>query len=255
MQTIDPLLDMGVLAGLLSGTVAGLACNRQVAIRWPVPLAFLGGVPSEDLAAGVSVSQARAFVAALGGPANLLFLEAGATRLRMTLSDSGRVHAAALRALGACGRVQRDGDVVEVVVGAAAARLAAVISAVAEVPATITQSPEGEEVLQAAAPAAGSGRAPAFTQAFLPTRAARASRAGGFVAALGGPRNLRSVDAGATRLRLQVVDPHLVRDSELKALGALGVIRTAPGSLQVVLGPIADTVADEIRDVMRTAAA
>lgn len=72
-------------------------------------------------------------------------------------------------------------------------------------------------------------------------------RADGFVGALGGPANIRSVDACTTRLRLILADNAAADDAALKALGARGLVRPGPGSLQVVLGPIADQVAGEIR--------
>jgi len=72
-------------------------------------------------------------------------------------------------------------------------------------------------------------------------------RAAAFVSALGGPANLVSVDACTTRLRLVLDDPALVDDAALKALGARGMVRPSARSLQVVLGPIADQVAGEIR--------
>ncbi|MFY8143421.1 MAG: PTS transporter subunit EIIC, partial [Caulobacter sp.] len=72
-------------------------------------------------------------------------------------------------------------------------------------------------------------------------------RGADMLAALGGAANLVSVDACTTRLRLIVVDQSLVNEPALKALGARGVVRPSDKALQVVLGPIADTVAGEIR--------
>lgn len=72
-------------------------------------------------------------------------------------------------------------------------------------------------------------------------------RGADFAAALGGAANLTSVDACTTRLRLIVVDQAAVSEPALKALGARGVVRPSDKALQVVLGPIADTVAGEIR--------
>jgi len=77
------------------------------------------------------------------------------------------------------------------------------------------------------------------------------ARAAGFIAALGGADNLKSVEACTTRLRLEVANNDLVREADLKALGARGLIKPAAGSLQVVLGPIADAVADEIRSALK----
>ncbi len=73
------------------------------------------------------------------------------------------------------------------------------------------------------------------------------SRAGGFIAALGGAPNLRTVDACTTRLRLVVADQGAVDEAALKALGARGFVRPSKQDLQVVLGPQADDVAREIR--------
>jgi PTS system N-acetylglucosamine-specific IIC component len=68
-----------------------------------------------------------------------------------------------------------------------------------------------------------------------------------FVAALGGAGNLASIDACTTRLRLVVRDQALVSEPRLRALGAKGFIRPSAEGLQVVLGPIADGVAMEMR--------
>jgi PTS system N-acetylglucosamine-specific IIC component len=73
------------------------------------------------------------------------------------------------------------------------------------------------------------------------------SRAGGFIAALGGAGNLVTVDACTTRLRLVVADQGAVDEAALKALGARGFVRPSKQDLQVVLGPQADDVAREIR--------
>ena len=93
------------------------------------------------------------------------------------------------------------------------------------------------------------GREPAEEAAAL--AAAPAPSAGGrgadFVLALGGAANLVSVDACTTRLRLIVADQKAVDEPRLKALGARGIVRPSDKALQVVLGPIADTVAGEIR--------
>lgn len=71
-----------------------------------------------------------------------------------------------------------------------------------------------------------------------------------FARALGGAANLTSVSACTTRLRLMVADQALVDEAALKALGARGLIRPSAHALQVVLGPIADSVAVEIRDAL-----
>jgi len=81
------------------------------------------------------------------------------------------------------------------------------------------------------------------------TRALSGSREEGFVAALGGAANLVSIDACTTRLRLIVADQSKVDEAALKALGARGVIRPSEKAIQIVLGPVADQVAGDMRKV------
>jgi PTS system N-acetylglucosamine-specific IIC component len=73
------------------------------------------------------------------------------------------------------------------------------------------------------------------------------ARGAAFAAALGGSANLVTVDACTTRLRLVLADPAAVDEAALRALGARGLVRPSQTTLQVVLGPIADQVAGEIR--------
>jgi PTS system N-acetylglucosamine-specific IIC component len=76
------------------------------------------------------------------------------------------------------------------------------------------------------------------------------SAADGFIAALGGAANLAAVDACTTRLRLMLVDRSKVDEPALRGLGARGTVNIGEQGLQVVLGPIADRVAGEIRERM-----
>ncbi len=92
------------------------------------------------------------------------------------------------------------------------------------------------------------GREPAGELvASTPVSAAMGERGPRFVAALGGVANLKSIDACTTRLRLAVADPAAINEAALKTLGARGLVQLGGNSVQVVLGPIADQVAGEIR--------
>jgi PTS system N-acetylglucosamine-specific IIC component len=86
-------------------------------------------------------------------------------------------------------------------------------------------------------------------QSFAPIEAG--SRGGSFVGALGGASNLTEVTACTTRLRLTLLDNRAVDEPALKRLGSRGLLRSGTTGLQVVVGPIADQVAGEIRDAMR----
>jgi PTS system N-acetylglucosamine-specific IIC component len=101
------------------------------------------------------------------------------------------------------------------------------------------------------------GREPATTDAEVesydntgfvsPTAGATVPRAVRYIAALGGASNLTVVDACTTRLRLSVVDSAKVSEPELKAIGARGVLKRGATSVQVIIGPEADLISDEIR--------
>jgi PTS system N-acetylglucosamine-specific IIC component len=73
----------------------------------------------------------------------------------------------------------------------------------------------------------------------------------GWIRALGDSGNLRAVEACTTRLRLVLVDQNRIDEPALAALGSRGVLRLADGGVQVVVGPIADQLASEIRAQLR----
>jgi PTS system N-acetylglucosamine-specific IIC component len=83
-----------------------------------------------------------------------------------------------------------------------------------------------------------------------PAAGAALTRAQRYIAALGGAANLTLVDACTTRLRLSVLDSAKVLDAELKTIGARGVLKRGSTNVQVIIGPEADIIADEIRTVI-----
>lgn len=76
-----------------------------------------------------------------------------------------------------------------------------------------------------------------------------ASKAAQIVAGLGGADNIEEIEACITRLRTEVKDPARVDEAALKAAGAHGVL-TAGRVVQVVVGPEADVLADDIEDLL-----
>ncbi|AER06671.1 MULTISPECIES: glucose PTS transporter subunit EIIB [Actinomycetes] len=74
------------------------------------------------------------------------------------------------------------------------------------------------------------------------------SKAEQILAALGGDDNIDDLEACITRLRVEVDDPSLVDESALKAAGAFGVVQQGT-SVQVVVGPEADTLVEDIEDL------
>lgn len=65
--------------------------------------------------------------------------------------------------------------------------------------------------------------------------------------ALGGKENIVSVDACITRLRVEVKDTAKVNDSELKKLGASGVLKVGKNGVQAIFGAKAQFIANDIK--------
>lgn len=74
------------------------------------------------------------------------------------------------------------------------------------------------------------------------------SQAEQILAALGGDGNILDLEACITRLRVEVEDPSKVDEAGLKAAGAFGVVQQGQ-AIQVVVGPQADTIAEDIEDL------
>lgn len=75
------------------------------------------------------------------------------------------------------------------------------------------------------------------------------SQAEKILAALGGKENIIDMEPCITRLRCEVEDSSIIDEAALKAAGAHGVMR-AGTLVQVIVGPQADTIADEIEELM-----
>ncbi|KMY43209.1 PTS glucose transporter subunit IIBC [Bacillus sp. FJAT-27916] len=70
-------------------------------------------------------------------------------------------------------------------------------------------------------------------------------------AALGGSENVTSIDNCATRLRLEVKSVDVVDQQKIKATGVPGVHVTGAESIQVIVGPNVQFVADEMKKLHR----
>ena len=178
-------------------------------------------------------TRAEAYLAALGGAANIVSLDACATRLRLSVRNDAAVDAAALKRLGAAGLVRPGANTLQVVVGPVADQVAG----------------EMRPLLRAAGAAtAVTGAPPARAAPLVPPPAVGAGGAGvdgaALLAALGGRANVCAVEAAAGRLRARVRDATRVDDRAVRDLGLRGVARPAPGVVHVLTGPgAAQTVA------------
>lgn len=68
---------------------------------------------------------------------------------------------------------------------------------------------------------------------------------------LGGNSNIKSIDNCITRLRLEVKDDSKVDDKKVKSSGAAGIIHPGQGSVQVIIGPKVQFVADEMEKLCK----
>jgi PTS system N-acetylglucosamine-specific IIB component len=74
------------------------------------------------------------------------------------------------------------------------------------------------------------------------------TKAAQILTALGGSDNIIEIEPCITRLRVVVNDPSVVDDASLTAAGAFGIVH-AGDAVQVVVGPEADTLAEDIEDL------
>lgn len=76
-----------------------------------------------------------------------------------------------------------------------------------------------------------------------------------YIVAVGGSDNLTGIDACITRLRLNVKDSSLVNEALAKRLGASGVIRLNKTSVQIIVGFVAEKIANAMKTTGPVAAA
>jgi PTS system N-acetylglucosamine-specific IIB component len=69
------------------------------------------------------------------------------------------------------------------------------------------------------------------------------------LAALGGAGNIIDIEGCITRLRCELQDGSVVDEVALKKAGAHGVMKMG-SVVQVVVGPEADTIAEDIQDLL-----
>ena len=177
-------------------------------------------------------------VEAFGGAPNITSLDACITRLRVTVRDRAAVKTDRLKALGATGVVM-VGQSAQAIFGTRSENLKT----------DMEQYLRGRE---SAAPAALQTGSPAEKQPAAPARASNdphiADRAARLIRGLGGPSNVKNVEAiAATRIRVLVLDEKQVNADALRAAGAHGVMVADPGVVHVLVGLGAENYIAELR--------
>ncbi|NYD91332.1 N-acetylglucosamine-specific PTS transporter subunit IIBC [Sphingomonas melonis] len=188
------LLPVGAAYALIYYTLF-----RWAIVRFNLPTP--GREAPEATPAGPAVAadaKAAAFVAALGGAANLRGIDACATRLRLAVADAQAIDEPRLRQLGARGVLRPSATAVQVIVGGIADGLAMEMRAALD-----------------AGDAGGPAASPAATAA--PVEAAPVALPAALIAALGGDGNVGAVSRHGGRLRIVVADRARVDDAALGA--------------------------------------
>jgi PTS system N-acetylglucosamine-specific IIC component len=170
------------------------------------------------------LSRGGAWLKALGGAGNIQNVDACTTRLRLSVADNARIDEPALKSLGSRGVIRPAPGSVQVIIGPLADQVASEI----------------QDVLRSGSH--GTAAASSNPEQTL---------ARGVLQALGGASNVREVGFCSTRLRLLVIDDQRVNDVALKGLATRGVAKPSVGSIQVIIGPTAERVADELRALLR----
>jgi len=269
MNALDVKLGFGFSAGLFDYV---LNFNRATRPLWlfPVGALYFGlyyglfryailkldlKTPGRDVGEASAPTQvptsvgerAVAYIAALGGPANLVSVDACTTRLRLIVGKQEVIDPDALKALGARGFVRPSATALQVVVGPNADQIAGEI----------------REALrsgtQAAAPASRSVQAhspvvPAATivpsPQSAPAPAPDSVTVENLLSALGGRSNVRTIDVASSRLRIGVVKAGAIDAATIRSLGLRGVTVLSPECVHVIVGPAADVTSRELRRLL-----
>lgn len=200
--------------------------------RWAIVRFDIKTPGREDEPVGEEVGdmpdeRGAAFVAALGGAANLAGIDACTTRLRLLVNDQQKVSEARLRALGAKGFVRPSAHGLQVVLGPIADGVASEMRAAAG-PLSPLAAPAGAPGIAAAAAAAAADPAP-------------------WLAALGGRANVGAAGAASSRVWVDVADAGKVDEAALAALGVRMIARPSANAVQLIVGNDAAAIAAGLR--------
>jgi N-acetylglucosamine PTS system EIIB component len=76
-------------------------------------------------------------------------------------------------------------------------------------------------------------------------------KAQAYLAALGGPDNIKDIDGCITRLRCTLVDPSKIDAMKLKAAGMVGRPMVMGKGVQIVVGTYAELIGAEINKILK----
>jgi glucose PTS system EIICB or EIICBA component len=168
-----------------------------------------------------SGSMAEGLVAAFGGAGNIRNLDACITRLRVDLFDISKADETALKDLGAAG-VMKVGNGLQAIFGTRSENL---------------KSDMEEYLASTGAQAGGGAVATKSAPVIAAFNAAHVRSAEAMAKALGGARNIVSVNPAAlTRIRVEVRDTDAIDRKALEAAGAVATMQVADKVVHIILG-------------------
>jgi PTS system N-acetylglucosamine-specific IIC component len=190
--------------------------------------------------------RAGGYIAALGGGANLVSVDACTTRLRLIVSSQDAVDTNALKALGARGFVRPSATSLQVVIGANADQIAGEIRDALRGDTSLRAAPatgprNASEVTASPAPVALSASVPTTEVAPDPTTIQH------LLTALGGRTNVRSIDVVSSRLRISVFKASVIDANAIRSLGLRGVTVPSSECVHVIVGPAAGVTSEGLR--------
>jgi PTS system glucose-specific IIC component len=188
-------------------------------------------------------SMAMELVRAFGGRSNIATLDACITRLRITVNDIKKVNKPRLKALGASG-VLEMGNSAQAIFGPRSENLKTDMMEYLK-----NAGPEADFVEEIAPEATEVNATEAEISSPIISDSEAKNRIQEIIIALGGKKNIQSVDAVAlTRLRVKVIDNNLVDEDKLKTAGVEGILRLPDGILHLLVGLGAEQYAAQIQD-------
>jgi len=168
--------------------------------------------------AGAPLPRGAAFARALGGPGNVIAVDACTTRLRLQVRDQAAIDEAALRTLGARGLVRPSADTLQVVLG-----------------------PQADQVAGEIRNALGSAASDDDGSARRIADALAGADAG-------------AIEVCDSRLRLRIAPAAEIDEAALRAAGVRGVFRRGD-RLHLLIGPHAADLAERISALVSGVAA
>jgi N-acetylglucosamine PTS system EIICBA or EIICB component len=187
--------------------------------------------------------RAAAYIAALGGAANLVTVDACTTRLRLVVASQEPVNESGLKALGARGVVRPSPTALQVVIGGNADQVAGEIRDALKAGVTGTTASTVSVLSNIPANTTIATKAGVTSNTDAPSDATIEH----LLSALGGRTNVRAVEAAASRLRISVVKSSVIDTNAIRSLGLRGVTVASSDCVHVIVGPAASVTSAGLR--------